>query len=303
MRKSVPVVAALSAVVSATCSAGALDVLNAQRSKRCEGVDAPHTPLTLNGSLTAAASLLPEGVRGLSAVAQTGYRGTHIRVIHLEDYTSDRRAALTLSRYHCDSINNPAFEDVGVFKRGEEAWIILAKPYPLPTEKEFPALKQNVLALVNRARSESRQCGDREFTSALPLQYSDVLEQAARAHSEDMSALGAAQHEGSDGGKVAERVTVTGYLWEVVGENVSAGQNDAEQLVSGWLESPGHCANIMNPRFVHMGVAFVTHGESKYGVYWTQVFAAPEIPAVRKVKPKPWWKDRVRRFRPVVPLQ
>jgi len=49
----------------------------------------------------------------------------------------------------------------------------------------------------------------------------------------------------------------------------------AAQVVAGWLESPRHCANLMDADYVDMGVAYAVESQSAAGVYWAQVFAAP----------------------------
>ncbi|HCJ28080.1 MAG TPA: hypothetical protein DHV63_01935, partial [Pseudomonas sp.] len=59
------------------------------------------------------------------------------------------------------------------------------------------------------------------------------------------------------------------------GENIAAGQGSAEQAVSSWLASPGHCQNIMNPGFTEMGAAYATNPRSAATIYWTQVFGTP----------------------------
>lgn len=45
--------------------------------------------------------------------------------------------------------------------------------------------------------------------------------------------------------------------------------------MAAWIKSPEHCANLMNPAFTEMGVAFAIDRKSELGVYWTQEFAAP----------------------------
>ena len=50
----------------------------------------------------------------------------------------------------------------------------------------------------------------------------------------------------------------------------------AEEVVQGWLDSPGHCENIMDPRFAEMGIAYAA-GHAKRGLYWVQVLAAPRV--------------------------
>jgi uncharacterized protein YkwD len=48
-----------------------------------------------------------------------------------------------------------------------------------------------------------------------------------------------------------------------------------DEVVQGWLDSPGHCENIMDPRFVEMGLGYATSHDSKHALYWVQVLATP----------------------------
>ena len=45
-----------------------------------------------------------------------------------------------------------------------------------------------------------------------------------------------------------------------------------EDAVAAWIKSPEHCANVMNPAFTEMGVAYAVDSRSDIGVYWTQAF-------------------------------
>ena len=78
-----------------------------------------------------------------------------------------------------------------------------------------------------------------------------------------------------DGSNSAERITRAGYAWQAAGENIAAGQLSAEAVVAGWLESPGHCATLMGPRFTEMGIAFALAPSRNPPIYWTQLFATP----------------------------
>ena len=82
-------------------------------------------------------------------------------------------------------------------------------------------------------------------------------------------------HPGSDGSKPEERITRAGYEWQGTGENVASGQQTADAVVGAWLKSSGHCANIMEPRFTEMGVAFALAPGENPNIYWTQEFATP----------------------------
>ena len=82
-------------------------------------------------------------------------------------------------------------------------------------------------------------------------------------------------HTGSDGLQASDRVTNAGYQWRAMGENIAAGQRYMAEVISGWLDSPGHCENIMSPAFTELGAGVYFVDGSSYPIYWTQVFARP----------------------------
>lgn len=143
------------------------------------------------------------------------------------------------------------------------------------SECEMDETGQALLDRINEARSEPRQCGDKAFEAAEPLSWNCTLEDAARAHSEDMVELEFFSHTGPEGVKTGKRVSDRGYTWSAVGENIASGQNSVDRVVDGWLSSPGHCANIMSAEFTEMGAARVEAPGSPYSPFWTQVFARP----------------------------
>jgi uncharacterized protein YkwD len=63
----------------------------------------------------------------------------------------------------------------------------------------------------------------------------------------------------------------------LVGENIAYGPKSADEVVQGWLDSPGHCENIMDPRFAEMGIAFAAGHSSLRGLFWVQLLVAPKV--------------------------
>jgi uncharacterized protein YkwD len=90
-----------------------------------------------------------------------------------------------------------------------------------------------------------------------------------------MAEHGYFEHQDLAGRSPAERVRAVGYRETLVGENIAYGPQSAEEVVRGWLDSPGHCENIMDPRFAEMGIAYAPGRASRHGLYWVQVLAAP----------------------------
>jgi uncharacterized protein YkwD len=136
------------------------------------------------------------------------------------------------------------------------------------------AVRERVVDLVNAARSEGRRCGSERFAPAPPLNASRQLTRAAADHARDMARRNYFEHRGRDGSQPKERVLRAGYDPRLSGENIAFGPESAEEVVAGWLDSPGHCANIMDPRFEHIGVGVAT-GKKRGRIYWVQTFGAP----------------------------
>jgi uncharacterized protein YkwD len=135
-------------------------------------------------------------------------------------------------------------------------------------------VRERVVDLVNAARSKGRRCGSERFAAAPPLTASSRLNDAADAHARDMARRNYFDHRGRDGKQPRDRVVRAGYQFRLTGENIAFGPETAEEVVAGWLDSPGHCANIMEPRFEHIGVGVAT-GKKRKRIYWVQSFGAP----------------------------
>jgi uncharacterized protein YkwD len=156
-----------------------------------------------------------------------------------------------------------------------------AKPSPKPTAKPrkspakstrapsssgkastVVAAEDEVARLTNIARRE-QGCG--------PLRIDERLRKAARGHSGDMAAKGYFDHTSADGRSPWDRIKATGYNSSMLAENIARGQATPDAVVKGWLNSPGHRANIMNCKLkaIGVGVHFGTGGP-----WWTQDFGS-----------------------------
>lgn len=135
----------------------------------------------------------------------------------------------------------------------------------------------SMLPFINDARGEARLCGDTEYPAQPPLNWSSSLAEIAMLHSMDMARQGYFSHTSKDGTSMGDRVFP---YWigsgNRVGENIAASSVDRpdEYIVQLWLDSPGHCALIMDPNFTHAGVG-AGHDEDngyKYSHFWTLDF-------------------------------
>jgi uncharacterized protein YkwD len=83
------------------------------------------------------------------------------------------------------------------------------------------------------------------------------------------------EHQDLSGQSPADRVRASGYHEKLVGENIAYGPQSVEEVVKGWLASPGHCQNIMDPRFAQMGLGLAPGRASRRGLFWVQLLAEP----------------------------
>jgi uncharacterized protein YkwD len=142
------------------------------------------------------------------------------------------------------------------------------------------AIRARVVELVNAARASGRRCGSERFAAAPLLDTSRALDNAATDHARDMARRKFFEHRGSDGSEPRDRVRRAGYLSRLTGENIAYGPESAEEVVAGWLASPGHCENIMEPSFRDIGVGFAI-SRKRGQIYWVQTFGAPRSEAHR----------------------
>ena len=141
-------------------------------------------------------------------------------------------------------------------------------------------VRERVVELVNVARSSARKCGSERFAAAPPLNASRKLNDAADDHARHMARKNFFDHHGPDGRQPRDRVLRAGYEFRLTGENIALGPESAEEVVAGWLASPGHCANIMDSRFQDIGVGLAT-GRGRGKIYWVQTFGAPRASSRR----------------------
>lgn len=133
-------------------------------------------------------------------------------------------------------------------------------------------IEKRVIEVINDMRTKGTLCGEIIYRPAKPIAWNDKLRKAALYHSSDMAQKGFLGHTGSDGSSTEERLSKVGYKWITFGENVGEGYQSPEELVKGWMESPSHCKNIMNPEFKEAGAAYAKNSGK---IYWTLILASP----------------------------
>ena len=275
---TVRLIAAVLAALSchALAAADLYDAVNRLRAGQgaCAAVQKP-APLTRQPALERAALDLARGQTLPDSLKESGYRATASLFISISGPDISEGAVAVLEKQYCKQLLGAELVDIGIYQDARQLWIVMAAPFAPQVSLSSEAAARRVLELVNKARAVSRRCGDKPFNAARSLRWSAVLANVSREHAEDMAHYNYFSHNGRDGSTPAERVLRMGYKFRATGENIAAGQSTPEDAVAGWIKSPPHCANLMNPAYTEMGVAFAVDRNSELGVYWAQDFGAP----------------------------
>lgn len=123
-----------------------------------------------------------------------------------------------------------------------------------------PDLEAEMLALVNEERAQQ---------GLRALAADPELVKVARAHSQDMLARGYFAHVTPEGGQLDARMKRGDVRYLVAGENLAFAQT-LPVAHRGLMQSPGHRANILQPKFGRLGIGVLDAG--RYGLMITQNF-------------------------------
>jgi uncharacterized protein YkwD len=253
--------------------------IDAIRREGCSGaaVSQRAEPLWRNANLGMAAIAIANGRELPDALRSSGYTAANATSFHIRGATGDAAIGRALSvRQYCEQIVDASYTDINWFQRGDETWIVLASTLA-PPSLDASAVAARVLELVNAARAEARTCGDERHEATRPVTLSTVLSEVALAHARDMAARQELDSYGADGSTPEERYTRVGYAWKASGENLAAGQRDADAVVAAWLADPTNCARLMGRHYTEMGVAFALDpAGGAASIYWVQTLGAPE---------------------------
>ena len=81
------------------------------------------------------------------------------------------------------------------------------------------------------------------------------------------------EHTSLDGRSATERMRQAGFTGaSPTGENIAAGQSTPAEVVESWINSPGHCRNIMDPDYAVLGVGYSAAESASFDTYWVQNF-------------------------------
>lgn len=162
------------------------------------------------------------------------------------------------------TLHDPAFTHAAVAhvsggRSGDTYWTALwARPL---APGDLPRTAAEVVDLTNRERTRA---------GLRALSVDPALTTAAQTYSADMAARAFYSHTSPEGSQPWDRAAAAGSRMRAIGENIACGQRSPAEVVEGWMNSPGHRANILKPDFTHIGIGFAGGGPA--GTYWTQLF-------------------------------
>jgi uncharacterized protein YkwD len=283
----------------------ALAAVQVLRQGGCGGIVPAARPLQHEWALDAVAQQWAEGLPLAAAAERSGYPA--LATSGLRVSSTGEGALELLRRTACRNVTGRDLRAIGIYRRGLDSWVVMTSEYrspvpaapgartapslaaatlpessgapaPSPTRvptASVPALAAQALQLVNDLRAHGARCGPRTLAPAPPLLLSGTLASVAFGHAADMAEHDYFEHEDLTGASPADRVRAVGYREKLVGENIAYGPKTLEEVVQGWLDSPGHCENLMDPRFVEMGIAYAAGRTGRHGLYWVQLLAEP----------------------------
>jgi len=139
------------------------------------------------------------------------------------------------------------------------------KPAPAPAPAPVATAMNVADECVTLANAERAKVG------VAPLSVHPAVQFAAQSLANYQATASLMTHVSPNGARGGQRIAGAGYAWTTWGENVAAGQVDCTSVMSAWMNSPGHKANILNPAFVHIGMAASANGAGV--VYWAMDLA------------------------------
>lgn len=151
---------------------------------------------------------------------------------------------------------NPQIKNAAVIYVGQKIYI--------PEVSPLKSLEDQVITLVNRERSA-------RGLSTLKTNWE--LSRVARLKSQDMIDKNYFSHTSPTYGSPFQMMEAFGLKFSAAGENIAYGQRTPQEVMSAWMNSPGHRANILSAAYTYIGVGAAK--KSNGTLYWTQEFMKP----------------------------
>lgn len=150
---------------------------------------------------------------------------------------------------------NKQFADPNLIYPGDKVNVPMPDPALTNTQNE-------ILALVNKERAKN---------GLNPLAIDWQVSRVAQYKSDDMANNNYFSHTSPSYGTPFQMLKSFNVKYRTAGENIAKGQKTPEAVMTAWMNSEGHRANILNPNYTHLGVGYT---EKSGTTYWTQMFVS-----------------------------
>ena len=158
-----------------------------------------------------------------------------------------------------------SFKGENSLTRAEASTVIIRlldkemRAVPPIKQTETPDAHSEILRLVNIERKKA---------NLKPIEICTELSKVAELKSKDMAVKNYFDHNSPTYGSPFNMMDKFGVMYKAAAENIAKGYKTPEEVVKGWMDSPGHRANILNGTYGKMGIGLYTADVS----YWTQMF-------------------------------
>lgn len=178
-------------------------------------------------------------------------------------------------------IKKPQVQKPAEAKRADvkqvETQPVAAKPV---VQQSLPVKEENNVASNTAAVSSPKLSYEQKVVELVNIERQKAglhiltldsnISNVARTKSKDMADNNYFAHQSPTYGSAGDMLTKFGIRWSAWGENLASGQRTPESVVTAWMNSEGHRANIMSSDFSRIGVGYFTNSNGT--PYWTQVF-------------------------------
>lgn len=136
---------------------------------------------------------------------------------------------------------------------------------PEQPQPEVPdSWRQEMLELVNAERAKA---------GVAPVRLCPALGSAAQRFAQYQADADFYSHVGPDGSTMQSRIEAAGYSgWRSIAENIYKSPTSVKAAMDGWIASPGHYKNLVNPAYTDIGFGYAKNPDTRMGTYWVQNF-------------------------------
>ncbi|MDL2307763.1 CAP domain-containing protein [Desulfovibrio sp. OttesenSCG-928-C06] len=214
------------------------------------------------------ASERPDGSSSLSLFSKyAASLATYSNTYGKEKLTPDAFAAAWEKKIAAPKALEKKYTSLGIgmtISNGTLYWCAVSvEPRNFKTYAELEAFRKEVLSLTNAERAKH---------GLAALKSDTALDKVGDARAGELLRYYDGEHLRPDKRKWSTILAEYKISWKYCGENISRGQKTPKEAVTGWMNSPGHKANILNKNYTHLGVG--VRMTSNGDLYWSQNFIA-----------------------------